>query len=375
MPETTPAHHTAAIIGTVGVPGAYGGFETLADNLVRFHSRNRLKGHLSVYCSAQAFEAHPNRYLEAELRYINLNANGPQSIPYDILSLMDAVRRRTNVVVLLGVSGALVLPLIRAVSRVRILTNIDGIEWKREKWSGLARLILRWSERAAVRWSHAVIADNEGIAKYLQERYRADCHVIAYGGDHALAVEPVVDSTLNLPAEYALALCRIEPENNAAMILEAFACMPERDLVFVGNWDKSEYGRDLRASFGSHRNIHLIDPLYDAGRLRWIRDGACAYIHGHSAGGTNPSLVEMMHFGIPVFAYDCCFNRYTTEGAASYFHDVGSLMAGMESLDPQISEAVGSKMQKIARRRYTWDALGHAYFDLIENIMNHEESI
>lgn len=355
------------IIGTVGVPGNYGGFETLAENLVRFHSERRLDGRLSVYCSARAFETRPPKYCGTELRYINLQANGPQSILYDILSLFDAVRRREDVIVLLGVSGALALPLIRTVSRVRILTNIDGVEWKREKWRGLARLILRWSERAAVRWSHAVIADNAAIADHVRERYHTDCHIIAYGGDHALSVGPEADPSLSMPRDYALALCRIEPENNIGMILEAFSRMPERDIVFVGNWGNSDYGRELRSRFRDQNNIYLIDPVYDAGRLRWIREGARVYVHGHSAGGTNPSLVEMMHFGIPVIAHGCSFNRHTTEGRARYFDSADALISEVIGMDDTRAQEIGRDMREIAQRRYTWEVVAGKYFELIEN--------
>ncbi|SFR50968.1 Glycosyltransferase involved in cell wall bisynthesis [Marinobacter daqiaonensis] len=360
--------YSVSIVGTVGVPGNYGGFETLAENLVRFRKEHDLDVELSVYCSSRAFESRPHEYLGAKLRFLPLNANGPQSIPYDVLSLLDAVRRRDDVIVLLGVSGALALPLVRLVSRARILTNIDGIEWKREKWRGLARMILRWSERVAVRWSHVVIADNSAIAEHVRERYRSGCEVIAYGGDHALAVEPVEDQSLDLPKEYALALCRIEPENNVSMILEAFSSMPERNLVFVGNWDKSDFGRDLRAHYHDHANIYMVDPIYDPGRLRWIRDGARAYIHGHSAGGTNPSLVEMMHFGIPVFAHACSFNRYTTEDQARYFESAAGLVAEVRGVDMTRLHEIGERMQEIAQRRYCWDQVGRAYFELVEAV-------
>lgn len=369
-----PKEFAVSIIGTVGVPGNYGGFETLADNLVRFRKENNFDGELTVYCSSLAFETRPHEYLGAKLRFLPLNANGPQSIPYDAFSLLDAVRRKDDVILLLGVSGALALPLVRLVSRARILTNIDGIEWKREKWRGLARTILRWSERAAVRWSHAVIADNAGIAEHVRQRYRTGCHVIAYGGDHALAVQPVEDPSLNLPEEYALALCRIEPENNVAMILEAFSSMPGRDLVFIGNWDKSEYGRRLRALYRGHANIHLVEAIYDAERLRWIRNGAQAYIHGHSAGGTNPSLVEMMHFGIPVFAHGCGFNRHTTEEQACYFENAEGLVAEVEKLDVKRGQEIGGHMREIAQRRYTWDYVGRAYFELIESVYEEAKS-
>ena len=354
-----------SILGTVGVPGNYGGFETLAENLVRFHARHDCDLTLNVYCSSRAFETRPARFEQANLTYIDLDANGPQSILYDILSLFDAARRQTDVILLLGVSGALALPLVRAFSRCRIVTNIDGIEWKRAKWRGLARLILRWSERAAVRWSHAVVADNAAIAEHVHETYGQPCHVIAYGGDHALGATPVAVPGLDLPPDYTLALCRIEPENNISMILEAFSRMPKRGLVFVGNWDNSEHGRTLRAQYGDRPNLHLLDPIYDAAHLRWLRDGAQAYVHGHSAGGTNPSLVEMMHFGIPVFAHGCDFNRHTTENRATYFESAEDLVSAVETQDEPQARDNGAAMCEIARRRYTWETVGRAYFEIL----------
>lgn len=356
-----------AIIGTVGVPARYGGFETLVENLVRFHACDTRRMALSVYCSSKSYRARPSTFKQADLRYIGLDANGPQSIPYDILSLFDAARRRDDVILLLGVSGALALPLVRVLSRCKVITNIDGIEWKREKWTGLARLILRWSERAAVLWSHEVIADNAAIAEHVQEAYGQSCHVIAYGGDHAQAADPVPVPGMGLPQDYALALCRIEPENNVGMILEAFSRMPERPLVFVGNWDKSDYGRTLRARYGDKPNLHLLDQIYDPGHLRWVRDGAATYVHGHSAGGTNPSLVEMMHFGIPVFAHGCAFNRHTTENRAIYFESADGLVSAVESLENEQARDTAAAMREIAARRYTWEVVGRAYFNLLEN--------
>jgi glycosyltransferase involved in cell wall biosynthesis len=357
-----------SILGTVGVPGNYGGFETLAENLVRHHAALELDTHLTVYCSSKSFPEQRSKFYDADLRYINLYANGPQSIPYDILSLFSAVRHKSDVILLLGVSGALALPFIRLISRARILTNVDGIEWKREKWRGLARMILKWSEFAAVRWSHVVIADNTAIAEHVKASYGIKCKVIPYGGDHAVQAEPTKAPEIKLPDDFALALCRIEPENNVAMILEAFSRMPERALVFVGNWNQSDYGKDVRRTYGEHSNITLLDPVYDPGILRWIRDRTVAYIHGHSAGGTNPSLVEMMHFGIPVFAHGCTFNRFTTEESAAYFSTPEELITAVEGLDDEQARIIGTAMREIAQRRYTWEAVGRAYFELVEGI-------
>ncbi len=354
-----------SILGTVGIPASYGGFETLAENLVRFHQANKLPGVLVVYCSAKSYPARPESCLGAELRYVGLGANGVSSIAYDIVSLFSAIWQRSDVILLLGVSGAIALPLVRLLSRARIVTNIDGIEWKREKWKGAARWFLQFSERMAVRFSHEVIADNASIAEHVVQSYGRKSHVIAYGGDHAvLALPRPYDGPL-LPARYALALCRIEPENNVAMILEAFAQKPDMPLIFVGNWNNSDFGRELRQRYASLPHLRLLDPIYDAGVLRTLRGNAVLYVHGHSAGGTNPSLVEMMHFGLPILAFDCAFNRYTTDDQAIYFSNVERLIQAMTSLDASKSLQIGDAMGRIARTRYTWHDIGTSYFKLL----------
>ena len=355
-----------AIVGSVGVPGQYGGFETLAENLVRYHETEARDIELTVYCSARAYPDRPDRYRSAALRYIGLDANGVQSIPYDIFSLLDAARRGHDVILLLGVSGALALPLLRLVSRAQIVTNIDGMEWRRDKWSGLARWVLKTSERLAVRHSHRVVADNAGIADHVRAAYGPEAEVIEYGGDHAVApVDAPAADLPPLPDSYALALCRIEPENNVHVILEAFA-EAGAPLVFVGNWDRSAYGRELVAAYGTRSNLTLLDPVYDPAALLAIRGGASSYVHGHSAGGTNPSLVEMMHFGIPILAFDCTYNRYTTEESARFFADAPTLAGLVRTPDPDPER--GAKLLAIARRRYTWARIGRRYFALFRAV-------
>lgn len=353
-----------AILGIVGVPGRYGGFETLAENLVHFHSRMNLCGTLTVWCSGKDSDDRCEFYERASLRYVNFRANGPQSIIYDAVSLLQAVVSGHDRILLLGVSGALVLPFIRLVSRVRVITNIDGIEWKREKWKGLARLVLRVSERVAVRFSHEVIADNQAIADHVRNTYRADCHVIAYGGDHALCKPDKAESPAGLPPRYAFALCRIEPENSVHVILEALKSL-DMPLVFVGNWDNSAYGRQLRAQYTGIRNFYLLDPIYEPGVLHAVRSRAWVYLHGHSAGGTNPSLVEMMHFGIPVLARDCTFNRHSTEGKALYFNSASELSNQLSRLEIGDASQCGARMREVAQRKYTWEQVGKAYFELV----------
>jgi glycosyltransferase involved in cell wall biosynthesis len=352
-----------AFIGTVGLPAAYSGFETLAEYLVRYNEAQGLPHEVVVYCSKRAFKERPRHYHGAELRYVDLDANNASSILYDAVSMISALRQGVDTILLLGVSGAIALPLVRAFSSVRVVTNIDGIEWRREKWQGIAKWVLRTSERLAVRWSHHVVADNAAIVDYVRDSYGAESELIAYGGDHALAVAPA--PYRGLPDRYALALCRIEPENNVHMILAAFAEQPALPLVFIGNWDRSEYGRELKRRYADSPSIRILDPIYDVATLRSIRQSASFYVHGHSAGGTNPSLVEMMHFGVATAAFDCVFNRKTTHDQAFYFSDAAELSKIVAAAKANPDAACGEAMLRLAREHYTWDVVGKAYFDLI----------
>ena len=352
-----------AIIGTVGVPSKYGGFETLAENLVRYGNELGRKIELTVYCSGKSYSERKPDYFGAKLIYLPISANGIQSVLYDVCSIISAIRRGNNRLLILGVSGCIVLPFLRRISDVEIIVNIDGLEWRRDKWNIFARMLLKFSEKLAVNYSDFVIADNEAIADYIKETYNKYVKVIEYGGDHSIANPPADIDDLNLPETYALGLCRIEPENNVEMILQAFSKATFCPLVFVGNWNNSNYGRSLRARFEHYKHLHLLDPVYDSNKLRGLRNRAHIYVHGHSAGGTNPSLVEMMHFGIPVLAYDCSYNRFTTENCAFYFGSTENLHRIL--LDSVLDDSiVGSSMLEIANRRYTWANIGRSYFDL-----------
>ena len=358
------SHRHIAILGSVGVPACYGGFETLAEQLARFHATNGRTERLSITCSAPAFADHPRRFLETDLDYLPLPANGASSVLYDALSLSRARSSGADVALLLGVSGAVALPVLRR-GKMRVVVHVDGQEWTRAKWSPSARRFLRWSEGLAMRHADAIIADSPAIADDLWHRHGRRADVLSYGGDQAVGI-PGAPLPAGLPDTYALAICRIEPENNVDMILSACAAT-ETALVCVGNWNKSRYGRALRRRFGAHPKLHLLDPIYDEAPLQSLRRKAALYLHGHSAGGTNPSLVEMMHVGRPILAYDCIFNHQTTRGAAQYFADEAGLSDALrQGQDP----AMGANLRMIAGRDYRWQDIGAAYFDLFERVAN-----
>jgi hypothetical protein len=168
-----------SLIGTAGIPARYGGFETLAENLVR-HNTSGVE--YTVFCSAKLYPEKPRTYCGARLKYIRLDANGTSSMFYDLASMLMSLR--SDVMLILGVSGTLFLPLIRLIYGGKIITNIDGIEWKRDKWSRFASFVLRISEKVAVRFSDEIIADNQGIVDYLRQEYNAKAVLIEYGADH-----------------------------------------------------------------------------------------------------------------------------------------------------------------------------------------------
>jgi len=342
-----------SIIGTVGVPACYGGFETLVENLLDEKDTSKK---ITVYCSSKSYNDKLNSYKNATLHYIPLNANGAQSIPYDIWSLCHAVFKKSDNILLLGVSGAICLPFLKLFSKAKIVTNIDGLEWRRDKWSTLIQHFLKFSEKLAVRFSDTVIADNQAIADYVTQEYGVSSEVIAYGGNHAIS------SSLSISDDnYALALCRIEPENNVEMILEAFSQTNKR-LKFIGNWDNSEFGQRMKAKYQNFKNIDIMAPVYDLDSLFELRQKCSFYVHGHSAGGTNPSLVEMMHFNKTILAFDCNYNRASTEDSAHYFSNIKELVNNI-SQESEINN--GNRMLEIAQRRYTWKIVKQQYFSLL----------
>ncbi len=349
-----------AVVGVVGVPANYGGFETLVENLVSTkHScseNDKPDQDFLVFCSSKAYHNKIDSYKNAKLTYIPINANGVHSILYDILCLMMCIFYRPATVLVLGVSGAIFLPIFKIFYRGKVVTNIDGLEWRRAKWGRFTKRFLKLSESIAVKYSDVVISDNKAIADYVREEYSKDSLVIAYGGDHAI-------SNANIDIEvkdFAFALCRIEPENNVHLILESFS-QTKIKLIFVGNWDSSEYGGMLKKKYSTFDNITILDPIYDINKLYVLRSECRFYVHGHSAGGTNPSLVEMMYFSKPILCFDCAYNRATTEDQALYFQDVNTLIQTIS--DSNFPDDIGNKMIEIATRRYQWSIVRQQYLD------------
>lgn len=347
-----------AVVGVVGIPACYGGFESLVENLTLNKSGDI---QYYVFCSSKSYSKHLEEHNNARLYYLPLKANGAQSIPYDILSLIKTWTLKPDVVLILGVSGCVFLPIFKLFSKAKIVTNIDGLEWKREKWGKWVKRFLKFSESIAVRFSDVVITDNKSITDYVFSEYGVKSKTIAYGGDHAIPHINTSHDSHDSHDGYALGLCRIEPENNVEMILDAYS-RTDLSLKFVGNWSASHFGRKMKSIYSKYPNIDLLDPIYDTKELYKLRSNCSLYLHGHSAGGTNPSLVEMMHFGVPIFAFDCNFNRYSTEMKAMYFNSAENLVEMLHANnDRNALGENGKAMQEIALKRYTWSTISKLY--------------
>jgi len=352
-----------SIIGTVGIPAKYGGFETITEYL----TKNLYDSYeLTVFCSGKSYTQKLDNYNGAKLEYINLHANGAQSIPYDIISIFKSLKF-ADTLLILGVSGCIVLPFVRLFSKKQIVVNIDGLEWERDKWSKGVKWFLKFSEKLAVKYADVVVSDNKVIQEYVKNEYGVQSELIAYGADH-VTKECLGDELKTkypyLDNPYAFNVCRIEPENNIHIILEAFSENRALNLVVLGNWANSEYGIKMKKKYEKYENIHLLDPIYEQKTLNQIRSNCYIYIHGHSAGGTNPSLVEAMYLGLPIVAYDVAYNRETTRNNAKYFKTASELNDIINNTSDVEWSKVGYEMKKVAQKEYVWSDIAKKYANL-----------
>lgn len=358
-------NRTIAIVGCQGLPAKYGGYETLVEYLAEYIPENV---EVTVYCSKYIYkDERPSNYKGVKLEYINLPSNGLASCLYDMYTLWISVKKFDKILIL-GNSGGFILPFLKRYKNKFVL-NIGGIEWKRSKYNLFLQKVVRFLMKVSVRNSGFLIADNIGIKDYILQEYgRNDSIVIEYGGDQA-EKEPITQDKRTkysfLSGKYAIAIARIQSDNNVEMLLETFKDY-QYPLVYIGNWDVSEYARQLRVKYSSNpEHLILLDALYDLKTLNILRSNCYLYLHAHSAGGTNPSLVEAMHCGVPIFCFDNQFNNYVTKDKAKYFKNMEDLrrLLFVESDDSLKNIAI--EMKNIANEKYTWKIIANKYYSFL----------
>lgn len=375
------------ILGTRGVPAAHGGFETFAERLaLDLVARGWA---VTVYCQHALLDERPDgarrqwrdEWRGVERINIAVGGDGPGStLRFDWLCVRDAARRE-GVCLVLGYNGAAFLPYLRLRGRP-VITNMDGIEWRRPKWGPAARAWFYVNEWIAARVSHRLVADHPEIARHLAtRRSRSAIATIPYGGDPVDGAPegPVRERGL-VPDGYLLVVARIEPDNNILPIVRAFSREPRASkgeplkLAIVGNVDPATpYGRAIREAAGA--DVVFPGTVYDAAALRSLRFHARAYVHGHMAGGTNPSLVEALWAGNAVIAHDNPFNRWTAGAAALFFEDEAACAARIAAIAAEPSRLV--ELRRAARRKaaidFDWRAIVASYERLCREVAERSE--
>jgi len=358
-----------AMVGTRGVPARYGGFETAVEEI---GSRLVERGHrVRVYCRAGSDE---KRVSYRGMELVTLPAvrrRELETLSHTALSSFHLVFHRTDVALVFNAANAPLLPLIR-IAGIPVATHVDGLEWRRAKWGTWGRRYYRWAERAAVRQSDALIADSYGIRDYYEEEFGARSRYIAYG---APILDDVSSSRLHeldlAPAGYHLVVARFEKENHVLEIVEGFRrSASSRPLVVVGSAPyANDYQAAIRGAAAGDDRIRILGPVWDQPLLDQLYRNAFAYLHGHSVGGTNPSLLRAIGASAPTIAIDVPFNREVLGDSGAYFaagRDLAELLERAE-LDPAATRARGERGRRRAES-YTWDAVAADYETLARDL-------
>lgn len=351
-----------ALIGTRGAPARYGGFETAVEEI---GARLADAGHeVVVYCRNPG--QHLTRHRGMELVNLPaLRAPGLETLSHSFLSALHQQRRPSTAAIVFNAANAPLLPLLHR-RGIPVGLNVDGVEWQRSKWGPGAKRYYRAAERIGVRTADVLIADARGIQDYYRAEYGAEAVYIPYGAP-VLRGEPRAGlGTLGLhPRAYHLVVARFEPENNLAMIVAGYLASAARHpLVLVG--DARRHHPAVREALTEAREdprILVTGSIWDQALLDCLYSHAATYVHGHSVGGTNPSLLRAMGAAAPVLAFDVTFNREVLGGTGRFFSDPAALSALIRQAEasPAAFRSMGEAGQERVGRLYNWDQVAADY--------------
>ena len=303
-----------SFIGSAGIPNVYGGFESFLEHCTQFMAKEDHT--IWVTCDSNLYIDQRPEFGNVHRLFISVPANGFLSVLHDGLAFIR-VFFRSKYIVVLGVSGGIWFPIFRIlcdIFRKRLIVNVDGIESRRQKHNFLKKKCLKIFDLTVQLFAHHIIYDNQGLYEYLIPKARLKATCIGYSGDHIIRFE-----NLKIIPSTALTICRIEPENNIELLIEGFLLSSILKYTIVGNWNHSFYGRSLKSRYSSNPRLSLQNPIYDIEKVSEFRESCEYYLHGHSVGGTNPSLVEMLFYDCKIYCFDVYFNRYTAGETVQYF--------------------------------------------------------
>lgn len=354
---------TIAMVGTRGVPAAYGGFETAIEEVGR---RLAARGH-DVVVYTRGSERREKEYLG--MRVVHLPAipvKQIETLSHTGLSTLHLMfRRRPDATFVFNAANSPFLPLLR-LRRAPVGLHMDGLEWRRSKWGPRGKAYYRWAEQFGVRTADALIADAPGIADYYRHQFDVPTEMIRYGAPilEELPDRSVAEMDLT-SGGYHLVVARFEPENHVLEIVEGYRASDARlPLVVVGSAPYSaEYTQAIQRVADGDDRIRLVGGVYDQELLDALYANAATYLHGHSVGGTNPSLLRAMGAGTAVIGFDVPFNREVTGGHGWFFADAADVAAHVSAAeaDPELTASHADSVQRIARERFRWDDVADEY--------------
>lgn len=357
-----------AFVSTRGIPNNYGGFEQFAEYISVGLAQ---RGHdITVYSPKFHPYQHDN-YKGVKIKHIyspeTWMGSSVGSFFYDFASLKDALKNEDfDIIYEAGYTSIIPAYIwfdVKKRKRPIFTTNMDGLENKRSKFNPIVRRFLDWEEKMAVKYSHYLIADNMGIHDYYKEKYGKESKFLAYGANihDDFNAEYLKEFGLK-PEEYYILIARLEPENNIIMAIEGYLHSKEngrRPLIIVGKTN-TPHGKELVKKYENEKNVRFVGGIYDFKKLDSVRHFSRAYFHGHSVGGTNPSLLEAMAAGCFIFAHDNIFNRAVLKDNAWYYPSALKVSEFLDNIDTIVDkhkiEFIAQNIDVI-RNEYSWEHL------------------
>lgn len=355
-----------AILGTRGIPNHYGGFEHISE----YVSEGLVKrGH-----SVTVYNSHNHPYTAGTWNGVNIqHCYDPEYVigtagqfVYDLNCLMDARRRKFDVVLLMGYTSCSVWGRLYP-KKSTIITNMDGLEWKRSKYSKPVQRFLKYAEKLAVKYSQFYISDSRVIKEYLKDKYDITSEYIPYGAD--VYTEQEKEQILSgevLKDNYFLLMARMEPENNIETILEGFNNSNSRRHFKVLGDTGNRFGKFITHRFKNDERIQFKGAIFDNAVVRSLQNNSHLYFHGHSVGGTNPSLLEAMASEALIAAHNNPFNKSVLHSDAYYFSDSEEVRYLVETVQRKGTEQlmIKNNRDKIAYQ-FNWEKIIDEYESFI----------
>jgi glycosyltransferase involved in cell wall biosynthesis len=354
------------ILGTRGVPAKHGGFETFAEYLSLYLVERGWR--VTVYCQEDgAGRVYHSAWGGIKRVHIPVKRTGPLgTMIFDLKSILHSLSK-DGVFLTLGYNTAVFNVLHRIAGKTNLI-NMDGIEWKRQKWSALGKAWFWLNERFGCWLGNHLIADHPSIADHLATRIaRKKITMIPYGGREVFAAdEGILEEYGIRKNEYAILIARAEPENSILEVVTAFSSRKRNaKLVLLGGYEplSNAYHREILDVASDE--VVFLGAIYNSDKIDALRFFARFYIHGHQVGGTNPSLVESLGAGNAVLAHDNKFNRWVAQDSAIYFTDLPSLCFGIELLfnDDGLVGALSDEAKANFQERFRWADILRQYED------------